>query len=141
MTKEEVKDYRTLLEKEYMGKDTEIDSSIVYISAGALGLVLSINDKFITIKTADLKFPLVTSLILLFTAFISIIWRKVKTIKHDIIMLDYLNEIKEGSNTEQDIKLLSLYTKFDNQLKRIRIIAIWSLVFGVALDIFFYYIF
>ena len=140
MTKEEVKDYRGILEKEYMDKDTEIDSSISYISAGALGLVLSINDKFITIKTADFKLLLIASLILLLLALILIIYRKMKTSSHDVKMLDYLTEIKEGANAEQEEILLNLYSECDSQLKRIRVSAIISLLTGIGFEVTFFII-
>lgn len=140
MTKEEVKDYRSILEKEYMDKDTEIDSSISYISAGALGLVLSINDKFITIKTADFKGFLIASLILLLAALILMIVRKMITSKHDVKMLNYLTEIKDGADEEQELKLLDLYTECDFQLSTIRTIAIICLITGIAFEVTFFII-
>lgn len=140
MTKEEVKDYRTILEKEYMDKDTEIDSSISYISAGALGLVLSINDKFISIKTAEFKGFLIASLILLLAALVLMIVRKMITSKHDLKMLDYLTEIKDGADEKQETQLLKLYTDCDNQLSITRFIAIISLLTGIAFEVTFFII-
>lgn len=140
MTKDEVKDYRSILDKEYMDKDTEIDSSISYISAGALGLVLSINDKFIIIKTAGFKGFLIASLILLLAALILIIVRKMITSKHDIKMLNYLTEIKDGADEEQELKLLDLYNECDTQLSIIRSIAIACLLIGIAFEVTFFII-
>ena len=46
MTKEEIKDYRRILEKEFMDKDNEIEAQLSYITVGALAFFLTINEKF-----------------------------------------------------------------------------------------------
>ncbi|MGD0583383.1 MAG: hypothetical protein ABR974_10605 [Bacteroidales bacterium] len=47
MTKEQLMEYRKLLEKDFTNKDLEIETSLSYISVGALGFFITINEKFL----------------------------------------------------------------------------------------------
>lgn len=136
MTKEDLKDYRRILEKDYSNKDLEIETTLTYITIGALGFFLTINDKFLKLVTADYKFLLIISLSLLFAAFIMILVRKSKTIKYDYDLMTFLDGMEPNSEN-QDQKLLSMWDKTHMNLTLIQTIIYLGLVLGIGLQVLF----
>jgi len=136
MTRDEIKDYRKILEKEYMDKDIEIDSVLSYVTIGALGFFITINDKFIKFQVAQCKVILIISLILLFISFALILLRKIRTNHHDTKMMFFVDQMQPDKQ-EQDDELFNLWTKTNSELTMIRNGAIYSLGLGVILQIIF----
>ena len=136
MTKEEIKDYRRLLEKEFMDKDNEIDAQLSYITIGSLAFFLTINERFLRIQSADYKIILILSLLFLLIAFVLILARKSKTICYDLQLISFLDKMSDNSE-EADQQLLSLWDKTNERLKKIRFFVYLMLSVGVGLQVLF----
>ncbi len=136
MTLQEIKEYRRILEKEFIHKDNEIETQLSYITVVSLGFFITINEKFLKIQSADFKIVLILSLIFLFVTFVLILLRKSKTSHHDLLMMGFLDNMKVDSN-EQDQKLLSMWDKSHRQLKNIRLSIYITLSIGIGLQVLF----
>ena len=136
MTQDELKDYRKILEKEYSDKDLEIETSLSYITIGALGFFITINDKFFEIQDAKFTVILILSLTLIFISFVLILIRKSKTIRHDFDMMTFLDKMEPNSES-QDKELLNLWDKSHKSLTLIRTFIYISLSTGIGLQIIF----
>ncbi len=136
MTKDELKDYRKILEKEYSEKDLEIETTLSYISIGALGFFITINDKFLKIQDAKFALILVLSLTLIFVSFVLILIRKSKTIRHDFDMITMIDKMEPDSES-QDKELLNLWDQGHKTLTQLRTYTYISLAVGIGLQIIF----
>ena len=136
MTKTELKEYRKNLEKEYSDKDLEIESSLTYITIGALGFFLTINDTFIKVLEAKYKSLLVISLIFLFIAFVLLLIRKSKTINYDFEMMTFIDQMNPG-NESQDNELLNLWDRGAKVLHLMMTLTYISLSVGIGLQVLF----
>lgn len=136
MTENELKDYRKILEKEYSTKDLEIETTLSYITIGALGFFLTINDKFLKLEDAKFTYLLIISLTCLFLSFILILIRKSRTIKHDFDMMTFIDTMQPESES-QDLKLLELWDKSHKELTLIRTLTYIGLSIGIGLQILY----
>jgi hypothetical protein len=132
----EIKDYRKILEKEFMDKDIEIETTLSYISIGALGFFMTINEKFFKIQTSNYKFILIISLLFLFLSFVLILIRKSRSGHHDLILLQHLDSMNQDSE-EDDLDLLKLWDNCHKELRTIRIFIYITLATGIGLQILF----
>jgi TRAP-type C4-dicarboxylate transport system permease small subunit len=135
MTEAEIKDYRKILEKNFTDKDLEIETSLSYISVGALGFFITINDKFLKLETAQFKFILILSLICIFLSFILILVRKSRTSHNDLKLIFLVDVINPDS--EDDKKLLDLWERSHKELSKIMTLVYLSLVIGIGLQVLF----
>ena len=136
MTDDQLKSYRAILEKEFVDKDLEIDTTLSYISIGALGFFLTINEKFVSIYDSNSKILLILSLVSLLTAFIIVLYRKSKTIDFDLKLMDLVDNMKSG-NEDDDIILLDNWKLGHTSLKRIRRWIYYTLGFGIICQVIF----
>ena len=136
MTLQEIKDYRKILEKEFIEKDNEIESQLSYITVVAIGFFITINEKFLKIQSANYKIVLILSLIFLFVTFVLILYRKSRTSYHDLKMMEFIDNMSTNSN-EQDQKLLSMWEMSHKQLRKIRLFIYTTLSIGIGLQILF----
>jgi hypothetical protein len=136
MTPQELKDYRKILEKEYSDKDLEIETSLSYITIGALGFFLTINDKFLKLQDAKFTFLLIISLVSLFLSFVLILFRKSRTIKHDVDMMKFVDRMATNSPS-QDKELTGLWNKCNKELTFIRTLIYIGLASGIGLQILY----
>lgn len=136
MNQTEIKDYRKILEKEFMDKDIEIETTLSYISIGALGFFMTINEKFFKIQTSNYKFILIISLLFLFLSFVLILIRKSRSGHHDLILLQHLDSMNQDSE-EDDLDLLKLWDNCHKELRTIRIFIYITLATGIGLQILF----
>lgn len=136
MTKEELKEYRKILEKEYSDKDLEIETTLSYITIGALGFFITINDKFLKIQDAKFTVFLILSLTLIFISFVLILIRKSKTIHYDFAMMTFIDKMDSDSES-QDKELLNLWDDSHKTLTLIRTFTCISLATGIGLQIIF----
>ena len=136
MKETEIKDYRKILEKEFVDKDLEIETTLSYISVGALGFFITINEKFLKIQSANFKLILILSLFFLFLAFILILYRKSRTSHQDLILMEFIDKMKPNSET-QDNQLLELWDKSHKELNNIRKFIYFSLGIGIGLQVIF----
>ncbi len=135
MTLEEINSYRKLLETEYTAKDVEIETSLSYISVGALGFFLTINEKFIVLKEAHFRVLLIISLVLLFSSFILVLYRKSKNSEQDLKMMQEVDKLQPNSN--DDAKLLEFWNKCHGELCRIRRLIYFCLGTGIGVQVLF----
>lgn len=136
MTLQEIKDYRKILEKEFIDKDNEIENQLSYITVAAIGFFITINEKFLKIQSADYKFVLILSLIFLFVTFVLILLRKSRTSYHDLKMIEFIDNMTANSN-DQDQELLIMWEKSHKQLRNIRIFIYSTLSIGIGLQVLF----
>ena len=136
MKEDEIKDYRKQLEKDFTDKDLEIETTLSYISVGALGFFITINDKFLKLETANFKFILILSLISLFLSFALILYRKSRTSHNDLKLMVLADEMKPDSEVDDD-ELLKLWKESHEELLRIRTIIYFCLGIGIGLQVLF----
>lgn len=136
MTLQEIKDYRKILEKEFIDKDNEIETQLSYITIAAIGFFIKINEKFFKIQSANYKIALILSLIFLFITFVLILLRKSRTSHHDLKMIGFIDNMIADSN-EQDKELLAMWDISHKQLRNIRLFIYTTLSIGIGLQILF----
>lgn len=136
MTLKEIKEYRNILEKEFINKDNEIETQLSYITIASLGFFITINEKFLKIQSADFKIALILSLIFLFVTFVLILLRKSRTSHHDLLMMGFLDNMVVDSD-DQDQKLLSMWDTSHRQLTNIRLFIYITLSIGIGLQVLF----
>jgi len=137
MEKNEIREYRKVLEKEFSDKDMEIETAIGYISVAALGFFITINDKFISIDTAKHKWILVASLIFLVASFILVLYRKFKANCDDLSLMDTIDCMLENSR-EDEVKLYDQWQKSHKILRKILFAIFMSLSIGLVLQVIFF---
>jgi hypothetical protein len=137
MTKDEIKDYRKILEKEFVDKDLEIETTLSYTTIGALGFFITFNEKFIKLAEWKCKFFLMFSILFLFGSFILILYRKSRTSYHDIILMKFSDNMKAKSKKD-DAQFDCLWESSYKELKTIRTVIYWTLGIGIGLQIIFF---
>jgi hypothetical protein len=136
MKEQEIKDYRKVLEAEYTAKDSEIETTLSYITIGALGFFITINDKFLRIQDSKHIFLLIVSLILMFGAFVLILIRKSKTIRNVFDLMTQIDRI-EANNEAQDKELYEIWENGHKTLTKLRKSTFICLSLGIGLQILF----
>lgn len=136
MEKSDIKDYRKILEKEFVDKDLEIDTTLSYISVGSLGFFLTINDSLFGLKEANYKAVFIFSIIFITTSFILLLFRKAKTSSYDLKLMRFVDGMRENSD-EDDTELYKLWEKTHNSLTTIRKFIFLSISLGVILQVLF----
>jgi len=139
MTKDEIKEYRKILDKEFSDKDLEIETALSYITVGALGFFITINEKFLKLEQAHYKVIIIISLMLLFVAFVLILYRKSQTIRHTQNMMRFTDHMKPNTY-EDDVSLYNLWQKSHKELANIRMLVYFCLSLGIALQIAFLFL-
>ena len=133
MNKSEIKDYRKILEKEFTNKDLEIETTLTYISVGALGFFITMNEKFIQLQTAEYKSILILSLLFLFSSFVLILYRKSRTSKSDLDLMEFIDNMNPD-NEDDDNKIFKLWERSHKDLNCIRKVIYICLALGVGLQ-------
>ncbi|MCK9400657.1 MAG: hypothetical protein M0Q51_11785 [Bacteroidales bacterium] len=136
MNETEIKDYRKILEKEFIDKDLEIETSLSYISIGTLGFFITINEKFLKIQAANYKVILILSLSFIFISFILILFRKSRTSHHDLQLMKFIDKMKPDTVSE-DKQLLNLWNISHKELSLGRTLIYFSLAIGIGLQVLF----
>ena len=139
MNKEEIKDYRKILEKEYSDKDSEIESTISYITIAALGFFITINKEFFKLNDSTCKYLLIVSLISMFISFVLLLIRKSKTSQYDFEMMTFMDKMRENS-ADDDQELLKMWDKGQKVLAILMTTVYCTLAIGIGLQIVFLWI-
>jgi hypothetical protein len=132
----EIKDYRKILEKEFIDKDLEIETTVSYISIGALGFFITINEKFLRITEANNKVFLIISLIFLLLSFILILLRKYRTSHHDLKLIKFIDNMQSECD-EDDKKLDILWHQSHSELSGLMKAIYITLAIGISLQVVF----
>jgi len=138
MVKQQIDSYREKIDIQLKEKENEIENSITYISVGALGFFLTINEKFFKIDKTNCSFLLYTSLSLLLLSFIIILIKKYKTTSYDRKIIDFLDELPEN-NKDKDKELLKLWKSCECYLKLFKISSYSALGLGITLQLVFFF--
>jgi hypothetical protein len=138
MTKDEIKEYRKTLGKAFSDRDQEIETTLSYITIGALGFFLTINEKFLKLQEANYKIMIIISLVFLFLAFVLMLRRKSRIIHHSMKMMKFADHMKPDT-TEDDVNLFKLWQNSHKELLAIRKVVYLSLVLGIGLQILFFF--
>ena len=136
MTPEELKDYRKTVADDYTKKDTEVETSLTYVTVGLLSFFITINEQFIKLGTAEYRLLLVVSLFLLFFTLVLILIRKSKTVSFDRKLMTYIDSMK-ANNESQDRGLVKLWEKGLRSLEYLMNFAYVSLSLGIGLQVLF----
>lgn len=136
MSEEDLKHYRKILQKEYIDRDSGNETSLTYISVGALIFFLAINNEFFKLVMAEYKFLLVISLFFLFFAFIMILIRKSKTVKYEFDMITFVDKMEADSESAvQD--LMAMWDKTHMNLTLLQTLISLGLALGIGLQVLF----
>lgn len=137
MKEEEIEKYRDKIDQQLKEKTSEIESNIAYIIVGALGFFLTINEKFIGLRSASFKFLLFLSIILLLVAFFLFLLNKHLTTVYDRKLIDILDKIKP-EDEKDDKELLHNWEKFDKVISGTRKAIYLTLFLGIVFEIVFF---
>lgn len=138
MLQEEIDSYRDKIDLQLKEKVTDIESNISLIIVGSLGFLLTINEKFIGLKDAELKWVLLVSISALIIAFVIFLFNKHLTTKYDRKIIDFLDDRMKADDPESDKELLRMWTNYDSSLSLNRKIIYLLVGVGLLLEIVFF---
>ena len=138
MLQTEIDNYRDKIDLQLKEKVTDIESNISLIIVGSLGFLLTINEKFIGLKDADLKWVLLLSITFLLISFAVFLFNKHLTTKYDREIIDYLDDKMKPNDTSSDEELLKMWSKYDKKLTGNRNAIYWLVGLGILFEIFFF---
>jgi len=138
MNPKQIAEYREKIDLQLKEKSGEIESHISLIIVAALGFFLTINEKFIGLKDASLKYLLLLSISSLFLSFGIFLLSKYLTTHYDRQLIDFLDQM-EPYNHLADQQLLGLWRSFDGKLSAIRSAIYCTLGIGILLELVFFW--
>ncbi len=139
MTPEETKEYRSTIEGQLKDKETDIETTITYVTLGLLGLFLTINEKFIPLANSKFKIILLVSVIGFVLSFVFGLINKFKTTKFDREIIDLIDN-SDLTQEENEDKLLKKWQKCDTVLQTNRRSIYFLLVFGLIAQLFYFFL-
>lgn len=139
MNEEQVISYRDKLEDQLKNKDNEIDKSLTYITVGLLGLILTLNEKFVPIKDSEYKWLLVLTISSLIFSFIFNLIKKILTTRADRKLILFLDE-NDMSCEDKDKDLHELWAVQDNYIRIITFLSYVLLILGLCFEVLYFYI-
>lgn len=139
MTDEQIKEYRAEIASQLKEKETEIENNITNITVALLGFFLTINEKFIPLKSSHFKLLFLISVISFVASFFLGLRKKWKTSKIDRDIIEFIdnNDLKER-NVE-----IQLDTKWQDGEKSLNCFRNWiySLLFiGLITQLVYLYL-
>jgi hypothetical protein len=137
MNTNEISNYREEVAQQLKEKESEIETSLSYITVGALGFFLTINEKFLKLQDCQLKNLLILSVFLLIVAFILILVKKSLTTRYDRKLLHFLDEMKP-ENRQEELELYDIWEKHDKTLRNIKTSTYFALGTGIILQVLFF---
>lgn len=138
MNQNEIDDYRDKIDLQLKEKVGEVESNMSLIIVGSLGFLLTINEKFIGLKEAELKLVLILSISLLLLAFAMFLLNKHLTTKYDRKIINFLDDKMKANDVESDRELLNMWKVYDSKLSTNRSVIYWLVGIGLLLEIFFF---
>jgi hypothetical protein len=143
MSKRKSSEYRTRIDGVIESMDKEIDTSLTYISIGALGFFLTINEKFIKLTGCSYKIFLIISAILLLGSFVILLIKKYTSVKYSKKILDSIDEMIPDENiSDKDIldQVTLIWEESEKKFLWINTTVYLSLSIGVVLQVAFFLI-
>jgi hypothetical protein len=109
MTDEQIKEYRAEIASQLKEKETEIETNITNITVALLGFFLTINEKFIPLKSSHFKVLFLISVVSFVTSFFLGLRKKWKTSKIDRDIIDFIDN--------NDLKIRDIEIQLDSKWK------------------------
>lgn len=140
MNAEEKKQYRSLVETQLKEKETDIETTITYVTVGLLGLFLTINEKFIPFSTSKFRILIYVSVGGFVLSFLIGIINKLMTTKFDRKVIDFIDN-SDLAVRDKELELLEISKKCDKILRGIRSYLIFPLLLiGLIAQIFYFFL-
>jgi hypothetical protein len=137
MDKNELDEYRRIIESEYSKKDNEIETTTSYISVGLLGFFITINEKYISLNESTCKFLFTLSLLSYSLSFVLILYRKYVDQKSNLEILDQISSMSSGRSEGDEARLYKIWYDGNCKCKRVLKLSFIFLAIGVASSVVF----
>lgn len=138
MTPDQISSYREQINKEIGEKAKDLDSNVFLVIAGALGFFLTINEKFIGLREAQLKPFLFLSLISLGISLSVFIYDKYFVTDCEKEILDFLDKKMRPHDPALQQQLLDMWEENERKLVRNKKWIFGSLICGIAAQMIFF---
>lgn len=132
--------YRDGLDGQISETAKEIDKNISYIIVGALGFFITMLDKFVDARSANLIAMLIISFVSLLIAFLLFLYCKHATIRYASKILKFVDNVmmRDPANNSHEQRLLRKWKKSNRNLSHIRAATYVFLGIGVVLEVLFF---
>lgn len=138
MTPEQISSYREQINQEIGEKAKDLDSNVFLVIAGALGFFLTINEKFIGLREAQLKPALFLSLISLGVSLSMFIYDKYFVTDCEKEILNFLDTKMKPHDPALQKQLLGMWEDNERKLVRHKKWIFGSLILGIAAQMVFF---
>lgn len=137
MDTKDLKNYRKMLKKEYSFETLKIESSLTYITAGALGFFMFLDGgSYLKFSAIHYQFLLPISLSFLFVAFVLILIRISYIIKNEFDMLMFVESMEPDSDAQEQ-ELASIMDRTYINRTTIQTLSSIGLGLGIGLQVLF----
>lgn len=138
MEKSEINKYRRKVDTILKEKTTDIESTISLIIVGALGFILTINEKFIGIKDSKWKCILFASIISLILAFAIFLFTKDLTTSYCRKLIDFIDNFMKPDDSHSEKQLLKIWEDYVRKSDLNRSVTYILLLIGISLELIFF---
>ena len=136
MNEQDITRFREISEKNYSWVTLKIESTLTYITAGALGFFIFVNARYLKYIAADYKFLLPISLSILFITFVLILVRKSRILKYEFDMLTFVARMDPASESQEQ-ELVSIWDRNYMNRTTIQTISCIGLALGIGMQVLF----
>ncbi|MBS1663426.1 MAG: hypothetical protein JST68_20455 [Bacteroidetes bacterium] len=131
-----LRDYRDTLQKDIGEKEKEYNTTVTYITGGALALFLTINEKFFNISQAHYKWMLFASLLCLLLCMLMHVLANIIDVTGDKELLNKTDAMIEKQEYD-DVSLTTEWKKWLRRYETIYYTRFGLMILGVVLEAFF----
>jgi hypothetical protein len=144
MRLERLEKSREKLQEQQIARENDFHNIITYITAGALGLFVTINEKFIDLQNSTGKWLVITSILFLIITFVLVLAINYVNSRYNSDVVDVIDSILQNHTpTSQNIdlveenKLMTIWSKKNQSLQKRTIWILITLTIGVVTEIIF----
>lgn len=131
-----LEEYRDTLVSDIIADEKDYHTTVTYLAAGALGLFLTINDKFFHLDTSKGLWLFITSVTLLFTTLLLFVVNTVSDIRSKEKLRDASDDMIEKGKYDS----AKLEKNWEKTVRISRAITYWrlaTLITGIAAEVIF----
>jgi len=128
--------YRDRLQSDIADKEKDYNTTVTYITAGALALFLSINEKVFHVQAARNQWLLFASLVCLLTTIILHVLANIIDIKADKILLNKADDMVKKENYDE-LELTTQWRKSLKTAETVYYLRFSLMVLGIVFEAFF----
>lgn len=139
MKAEEIKQYRTDINVQLKEKESDIETTITYVTIGLLGFFLTINEKFIPLKTSNYKVLMLLSVFSFFFSFFLGLINKLKTTKYDREIINIIDNADLTQEKDEQL-LLEKWKNSDSNLQSTKKFIYIFLVLGIIFQLVYFFL-